>query len=63
MTSAITSGGSREEAREPAPAPLFLDQTGSEGPKNFLRPAAPHPQSRGLDDRPPPPYVKFWIRH
>ena len=49
----------RPGSRPPPP----LDQTGPEGPKNFLRPAAPHTQSRGLDDRPPPPYVKFWIRH
>ena len=44
------------------PAPLFLDQAEAQGPKkNFLR-AGPL-LSRGLDDPPPPPYLKVWIRH
>ena len=52
-------GGARE-----AQAPLILDQ--KEARKNYIwRPAPPppNPLSKGLDDRPPPPYLKVWIRH
>ena len=31
--------------------------------KIFLETTPPPPLSQGLDDRPPPPYLKVWIRH
>ena len=41
--------------------PLFLDQTEARRvEKKFLETAAP--LSQGLDDRPPFPYLKVWIR-
>ena len=55
---------------DPAPAPLFLDQTEvRRAEKIFFRDRAPPallPVSHGLDDRPPPPpraipYLKDWI--
>ena len=41
---------------------LFLDQE-AERAENFFMETAPT-LSKGLDDRrPPPPYLKVWIRH
>ena len=42
--------------------PLFLDQNEAPGAENKFFEAGP-PLSQGLDDRPPPPYLKVWIRH
>ena len=57
-----SSGGSREGAWG-AWAPLICSQKwGPKGRKKIvLRPAPP--LSQGLDDRPPPPYLKVWIHH
>ena len=47
---------------EPAPPPLFLDQTEARrAEEKNLRP--PPLLSQGLDDHPLPPYLKDWIRH
>ena len=57
-----TSCGSREGARRgPAPTPLFLDQMKPEGPKKKI--LSPPSLSQGLDEPPPPPYLKVWIHH
>ena len=58
-----TSCGSRRGAqRGLAPTPLFLDQNEARraGKKNF---ESGPPLSQGLDDPPPPPYLKVWTRH
>ena len=58
-----TSGGSRGGApRGPAPAPLHLDQNEARRAEEKNWSPGP-PLSQGLDDRPPPPYLKVWIRH
>ena len=54
-------GGSREGAQGAQPPPLFLDQTEARRAEKFFD-AAPS-LSHGLDDRPPHPYLKVWIRH
>ena len=55
----------RIQGRGPeGPAPLFLDQTKARRvEKNFLETCPPPPLSKGLDDRPPSPHLKVWIRH
>ena len=42
--------------------PLFLDENEARRADNSFFEAGP-PLSQGLDDRPPPPYLKVWIRH
>jgi len=45
------------------PPLLFLDQTEARrAEKKFFGDWAP-PLSKGLDDRPLPPYLEDWIRH
>ena len=50
--------------REATSPPLFFDQTKARGAKKkcFWRLSPPH-LSQGLDDLPPPPYLKAWIHH
>ena len=44
--------------------PLFLDQTETRrAEKKVLETAPPPTLSQGLDNRPPPPYLKVWNRH
>ena len=51
------------EGAQGACAPLILDQTEARwAEKIFFETALPR-LSQGLDDRPPPPYLKVWIRH
>ena len=54
----------RIQGRGPGvPAPLLLDQNEARRAEKhvFLRPTLP--LSQGLDDPPPPPYLKVWVRH
>ena len=51
------------EEHEGADPPLFLDQNEARRAEKIFSEARPHPLSQGLDDRPPPPYVRVWIRH
>ena len=39
-------------------APFFLDQTAAERAEKFWEGDRPPPLSKGLDDRPPPLYLK-----
>ena len=41
----------------------FQTKMRPEGPENFFLRLPPPPLSQGLDDRPPSPYLKVWIRH
>ena len=60
ITSPNFSGGSRGGALGARPPPLFLDQNEARRPEG---PTAPPPSSQGLDDAPPLPHLKIWIRH
>ena len=56
--------GDPEKGPGGPPPPLLLDQTEARGAgKIFFETGAPPPFSQGVDDRPPPPYLKVWIRH
>ena len=47
----------------PGPPLFFHQNEARSAEKNFFSRPGP-PFSKGLDDRtPPPPYLKFWIRH
>ena len=64
----FTSGGSRGGARgDGPPPPYFQTKLRPEGPKKFLGRPGPLPPplnlSQSLDDCPPSPYLKVWIRH
>ena len=48
-----------ESPRRPTPTPLIFRSNR----KNFFGDRPPSPLSQGLNDRPPPPYLKVWIRH
>ena len=57
------SGGFRGGARGTRAPLLFLDQTEARrAEKSFLE-TSPLPLSKGLDDHPPPPYLKVWLRY
>ena len=46
------------------PSPLFLDQTEARRSEKKTFGDRPSPPYLRLDDQgPPPPYLKFWIRH
>ena len=63
------SGGSKGGACCPPkpptpPHPLFLDQTEAQrAEKTFFGDRASPVLSQSLEDRPPPSYPNFWIRH
>ena len=46
----------------PAPPPLFLDQTEAQRAEKIFLGHRPAPLSQGLDDPPPPLYLKVWFR-
>ena len=45
------------------PPPYFSTKMRPEGPNTIFWGTGPPPLSEGLDDRPPPTYLKVWIRH
>ena len=45
------------------PGPLIFGQTEARRAEKPFFQTAPLPLSQGLDDPPPPPYLKVWIRH